>query len=377
MNKIFQNRFITQKSNKQFMILSFIGIVMVVDAHAWTALSLFTDYFPYNSFFMPMFIFISGYFYKNKNITFLNLIKEKLLKYIVPYYILSILLETFIYVLNIFHLTNIEISMNFTNIIISPLTKGYLFDNVLPSWFVPVLFFVTIFYAFLDKYFQRFLQSSKSLILFLIFGIGSIYVAKNYYYEVYVLILKIIFFLPFYQLGRLYKLKYEVKIKSYPRILILFLCLLINSILINRYGDINFANLFVMGGFLTDNYALPFITSITGILFWLTVSSYLVPLLGNNKICNYISCKTYTIMMVHVTFMVLFNVLLYIIKLHNGFQVQEIIYLVNSSWTRETISIFYKFCYFCFGMGGSLLFCVLEDWFKDKIWLRKFKHTTN
>ena len=52
-----------QKSNKQFMILSAIGIIMVVDAHSWTTLNLLTALLPYNSFFMPMLVFVSGYFY--------------------------------------------------------------------------------------------------------------------------------------------------------------------------------------------------------------------------------------------------------------------------------------------------------------------------
>ena len=46
------------------MVLSAIGILMVVDHHTFTALNLFGDYIPYNSFFMPMFVFISGYFNK-------------------------------------------------------------------------------------------------------------------------------------------------------------------------------------------------------------------------------------------------------------------------------------------------------------------------
>ena len=46
------------------MVLSALGILMVVDHHTFTALNLFGDYIPYNSFFMPMFVFISGYFNK-------------------------------------------------------------------------------------------------------------------------------------------------------------------------------------------------------------------------------------------------------------------------------------------------------------------------
>ena len=58
----------TEKENKVFATLSGIGIIMVVSAHVNSVLNLFKDFFPYNSFFMPMFIFISGYFFKDKNV---------------------------------------------------------------------------------------------------------------------------------------------------------------------------------------------------------------------------------------------------------------------------------------------------------------------
>ena len=52
------------KSNKKFMILSAIGIFMVVDSHTFTCFNILGNFMPYNSFFMPMFVFISGYFNK-------------------------------------------------------------------------------------------------------------------------------------------------------------------------------------------------------------------------------------------------------------------------------------------------------------------------
>ena len=57
------------KSNKKFMLLSAIGIFMVVDSHTFTAFNILGDFLPYNSFFMPMFVFISGYFNKVNNST--------------------------------------------------------------------------------------------------------------------------------------------------------------------------------------------------------------------------------------------------------------------------------------------------------------------
>ena len=37
---------------------------MVVDHHTFTAFKVFGNVIPYNSFFMPMFVFVSGYFNK-------------------------------------------------------------------------------------------------------------------------------------------------------------------------------------------------------------------------------------------------------------------------------------------------------------------------
>lgn len=49
--------------NYQFLILQAIGIILVVTGHRG-GISFFDDWFPMYSFHMPMFVFISGYFYK-------------------------------------------------------------------------------------------------------------------------------------------------------------------------------------------------------------------------------------------------------------------------------------------------------------------------
>ena len=75
------------KSNKKFMVLSAIGIFMVVDHHTFTAFNLFGDFIPYNSFFMPMFVFISGYFNKVDGTTNLwTYLKKKVRTLLVPFF---------------------------------------------------------------------------------------------------------------------------------------------------------------------------------------------------------------------------------------------------------------------------------------------------
>ena len=79
------------KSNKKFMLLSAIGIFMVVDHHTFTALNLFGDYIPYNSFFMPMFVFISGYFNKvNSETQVFQYLVKRFKKLIIPCFIISL-----------------------------------------------------------------------------------------------------------------------------------------------------------------------------------------------------------------------------------------------------------------------------------------------
>ena len=79
------------KSNKKFMVLSALCIFMVVDHHTFTAFNLFGDYMPYNSFFMPLFVFISGYFNNvDAKTNLLTYIWKKIKHLLFPYIGLSL-----------------------------------------------------------------------------------------------------------------------------------------------------------------------------------------------------------------------------------------------------------------------------------------------
>ena len=83
-----------KKTNKKFMVLSAIGIIMVVDLHSNFALNLFNSSVPYTSFFMPMFVFISGYFNKVDDKTDLKAyVRKKIRSLLVPY--IAIVFATF------------------------------------------------------------------------------------------------------------------------------------------------------------------------------------------------------------------------------------------------------------------------------------------
>ena len=64
-----------KERNQTFSYLYALAIIMVIDDHCGSRIGFFTSIFPYDSFFMPLFVFCSGYFYKHNN--FVSILKHK------------------------------------------------------------------------------------------------------------------------------------------------------------------------------------------------------------------------------------------------------------------------------------------------------------
>lgn len=112
------------KTNKKFMLLSFFGIIMVVSGHCLNGgnpIRLFDNFFPINSFFMPMFIFISGYFFKEKYLSETKkFFKKKSINLVVYYFVWNIIYGLIRKILYKFNLLSVDIKLSFYNIIIAP-----------------------------------------------------------------------------------------------------------------------------------------------------------------------------------------------------------------------------------------------------------------
>ena len=91
-----------KKTNKKMMILSFFGIIFVVIGHLTGSLTI-SKLFPYYSFHMVLFIFISGYFYKEEYAN--NLYKKdgyfinRFKKFVIPYYFWNFIYGLFVTIL--------------------------------------------------------------------------------------------------------------------------------------------------------------------------------------------------------------------------------------------------------------------------------------
>lgn len=277
----------------------------MVDAHAGSPLAILANIFPYDSFFMPLFIFISGYFF-NQEQAFSNTddyIYRKFKNLIVPYYKYNIIISLAWLILCLpfpllretnskYLITNLDWHLIFQKIIYIPLTYGTPFDLISPSWFLISLFFAILTYLILKKFTYKTLNEYQFLILLIFLGIISIYLArKGFSVEPHLLLLlKIFFFIPIFHIGFLIK---NNKFDPHPIKSIGF-GFIINFLILLFYSnkDISFESLAFMLNFKTDNLLLPYITSLSGIAFYYGICKLIAPLFGNSKVLNFISENT-------------------------------------------------------------------------------------
>ncbi len=353
------------KSNKQFMLLSAFGIFFVVDMHAGSPFGIFNSIFHYESFFMQMFVFISGYFFNEKHLkTPLKYIWKNTVKLMIPFFLINLV---YIGLIMLSKLYNPQIVWDYR---FSVLNEGRDTVFTLPAWFVPMLYFVTMTYIFLRLLFRKWNHVIAFSVMAVI-GMVSVYFSLSDYNNQYtVLALKIAFFIQFYELGGLYRAKLEKYFKKASKLSLIVCCIVANMIMIAITDNkIACHYLYKMTGFMTDIYMMPLLTAVTGICFWLCITEWLAPSLGESRVINYISNHTFAIMFHHIGF---FTVLVYIlskIPFAREFDYQQ--FYTNAGWYKYDAFEGIRFIYVLFALFGCLGLCLLWDKLKMLFLKRK------
>lgn len=350
-----------KKSNKTFMILSAIGILFVVDAHAYSPLAVMGNILPYNSFFMPMFCFISGYFFKSDKLQNLpRYIFHKCKTLMIPFLAWNFIYGVLIQILRQNGIITYGKPLSFHTLFVQPFLDCMMFEINSPAWFVPALFLVIVFYALLRRLCGRIWNEPAVTLLSIGMGTACVWLSKKGYQADphWLPFLKMGFLLQFYQIGVLFKSHLEPLYHKIPKLFLLLIPIITNTLLAYKVGivTLNFMDLTSMSGFQTNYNLLPFITSVSGICFWLTLAELLAPAIGNSRLVNYISDHTFTIMMHHIFFFNLYNaVLAVLVKLSVIHLPFDFAAFAATAWYRCTPVITVNIFYVIFGMCGPLL----------------------
>ncbi|WP_028518804.1 acyltransferase family protein [Ruminococcus flavefaciens] len=349
------------KENKKFMVLSAIGILMVVDSHTWGTFDIFANFFPFNSFFMPMFVFTSGYFNRVNNET--NLWKYTLKKFktlLIPFWVVSALAIVIEWLILCYKSGSVEpfLFEYRAKAFLNTFTSGEITTIALPMWFAPMLFAVQVVYAILKKFLYKIWNSKIFLVLFTACHIFTVWYAKGHELpEALLLPLKVLFFLVFIEMGIIYRDVLEEKLKKVNHLLLLAGLLMVNMIRImilpNEY-DLAFDSLGTLDQFTSPYAVTPLISSIVGILFWLEVVDLIGKPFYNSKIVNSISENTFYIMSFHIIFFNLLNCVLFTINKFTEVRYFDVEAFQESNWYRWEYVPQFRYVYFLVGVLGPV-----------------------
>ena len=360
-----------KERNFTFDLLYVLAIIMVVDDHTKAQLGILKSIFPYDSFFMPLFVFISGYFYKKQNV--IKNIKHKTEKIFIPYMIWNVIMLGITIIIDRILKTNWAIGINKVKVLNS-IFLGPLVTTNGPSWFVIMLFWVSILYNLIRNVIKpNKINDCILTIISIIAGLISVYLCVkgwNKKSSLMLFVLRTLFYIQFYHLGYIFKEHIEDRIKKANKYIICSICVIINVILIAIYGDkVNFYSTSDMRGF--SYWYLPIITSITGITFWYIIMDYVANKIKESKIITYIAQNTFFIMETHLLFANIINILFYIfnkmgIKYFLKFDTKS---FIQSAWSGSAWNMNSRFGIigFLLGITLSIALVTLINKGKEKI----------
>lgn len=125
-------------------ILTGIAILLVVCGHLDLQTFTLFDLFPYYSFHVLIFVFISGYFYKEENEEHpLQYIEKKAAHLLVPYFIWNLLYGILVTRLHALGFGFGE-NLNIKTLFLQPFVDGHQYMLNFASWFVPALFLLHV-----------------------------------------------------------------------------------------------------------------------------------------------------------------------------------------------------------------------------------------
>ena len=288
-------------TNVQFKILYALGILLIVAGHYGNGgINLFFDWFKPYAFHVGLFVFCSGYFYKEENEQ--NTIKyifKQFRKLILPLYLWNLFYGILVQLLNNVGF-DYEGTINIYTLFIAPITDGHQFGFNLASWFIVPLFMVQIFVVLARKLLRKLGIKNEWIpfLLFTLLGIAGTQLAVTGYHSGgWLIICRFCYFLPFYAMGRLYNQVLENKLDQIKNT-VYFTCIFIMQAVVM----ILYQGAFAYTPSKCDNFdncIMPFIIGFLGISFWLRIAKILVPVFVESKLLYWIADNTYSIMMHH------------------------------------------------------------------------------
>ncbi len=265
--------------NVTFGILSALAILMIVAGHSGYDIFTVGGLFPYYSFHVPLFMFISGYFYRDEEEgNPLAYLKKKAKRLLLPYFIWNAAYGLLAAALRAFGGFSMGEAVSLKTLFFTPFLNGYQFILNYAAWFVPVLFIVEVMNLCMRLLLGRLHINSEWLILIGTLAVGMLVVQfaiEGRVWGLYKTPGRILFLYPCFQMGQFYKKKLESR-DTLGNVPYFAVVLGVQVLLQLCCNGLAYSSVWVTG--FANGPVIPYVTSVSGIAFWLRVSKLLSPL---------------------------------------------------------------------------------------------------
>lgn len=306
--------------NITFGILSALAIIMIVAGHIGYDILTVGGLFPYYSFHVQLFLFISGYFYREEEEEHpLLYIKKKAKRLLLPYFIWNLIYGLIAWALRAFCGFSIGEAISLKTLFVSPFLNGYQFIYNYAAWFVPVLFMIEMMNLCMRLILRKLHLQYEWLILAGSLAVGMAVVQLaigGHVWGLYKTPGRLLFLFPCFQMGQFYKKKLEEHdtLGNLPYFAIVIGMQMVLSLCCNGLA---YSSVWCTG--FANGPVIPYVTVVSGVAFWLRVARILTPALGKSRAVSYLSRNTYAVMMHHVMAFVLVKGILAGIAAHTGY----------------------------------------------------------
>lgn len=355
-----------KKSNLTFKYMKAILILMVIDDHVSSQVGFLSSIFPYNSFYMPLFVCASGYFFKNNSLV--TNMKKLTINILIPYIIWSFIGNFVSMILATLNISNWYRTYDFASWL-QLFTFGTFSTITDAGWFAIMLLWVRALYVFLRKILIEKLWVDYLLLFVLaLISIVSVNACMSGYADnVYkIFLFRLLFYFFFYHIGYMFSKYWEIIIKKYNKVFVCTFTIILNIILISIWGTkINYYSTKYMQSF--NSIILPYVTFITGSLFWYEICSVMAEKIGDNKYVDFISRNTFTIMMSHLFFTNIPNYFIMYNLMYNNVLLDDFDYVsFYNSATIVRYNTTTKILGFLFAVVGCCLLCKMIEMVKQQ-----------
>lgn len=365
--------------NYQFKMLSAIAILAVVSGHSYNdgGIPLFFHWFTEYSFHLPLFVFISGYFYKDRIVN-RNFMKEvvwrKFKQLFVPLFFWNLVYGIFCQLISVKGFFP-DAQLNLKSFFYLPFVSQHQFVFNCPAWFITPLFMCYVIYPLIRMIVNRFgkigdivFQLISIMIFIAAFEINKMPVQWQHP-DMRVFVSRFALLFPFFHFGYFFKQYLEKILVKCKMLYVMLLCSGVEWIMIflTQDHDLDYGICWA-ADFQDLNSIVAYVSGVNAILFFYALTSVLVKIVPA-KFYMKIADHTYDIMMHHLTGFFLLNTFIAVLSKARGFAFDWNAYKTNIYYQYDPFyefSIIYLIGGFSFAMLIALGSEKVIKWYKSR-----------